>query len=61
MINNNIKKTALRPITITVHEINQLIFWAEVALKKTKGGSYFPEVLETIKEIKNKINAHSQQ
>lgn len=44
-------------ISLYLNELNQLVFWASVALKKKqKGGQYLPEVLETIKEMKKFFN-----
>lgn len=42
-----------KKITIYLNELNQLVFWASVALKsKVRGGQFYPEVLETVKELK---------
>jgi hypothetical protein len=53
----NVKKSAQKLMTPSINELNQLVFWAKIGLKKVKGGSYYPEVLETIKEFeKHKAN-----
>ena len=52
MITRPIRKTALRNISITVNELNQLLFWAKIGADKSKGGSYYPDVLSTIVEYR---------
>ena len=52
MITNPVRESALRRVSITANELNQLLFWAKVGTEKTNGGSYYPTVLETIKEYR---------
>lgn len=54
-----LKKSALRKISITRHELRQLLFWAKTGAtaKKWKGGTYFPEILETIRELESKLSS----
>lgn len=56
----NCRETAKRIIGISRNELNQLCFWAKVGVEKfegttanvkSKGGSYWPEIKQTIKDF----------
>jgi hypothetical protein len=45
-----------KKVTIYLNELRQLVFWASVALNRTKikGGQYYSEVGGTIQEFRDK-------
>lgn len=48
------KTSSFRQVEISKNELNQLIFWAQIGLTASKGGSYWGYIQETIKEYKSK-------
>lgn len=64
MISTPCKKSGLRDFVITANELRQLLFWAEHGIKELGrggGGSYYPEVVSTIKECKVRLATKSPQ
>ena len=55
MNTHNLRPSAKEPITLSKNEVRQLVFWAKIGLKKGKYGSYYDEVIETIKEVELEI------
>lgn len=58
MNTRKVRSTAKGLVSVTKNELNQLLFWAAVGVKNSKGGAYQDVVETTISELSNgKIKA----
>ena len=55
MIYKNIRGKGLENVPITQSELRQLVFWANIGVKQSRGGQYQRTIKATIKEYAKKV------